>query len=165
MRWIRDLAAVALAAAVVFDAAAPAVAATNQELAEQVRQAERAFAKTMADRNVDEFAKYVSEEGLFFGRHVLRGRVAVVAAWKPFFDGPQAPFSWEPETVEVLDSGTLALSSGPVHDPDGKLANRFSSIWRLESDGKWRVIFDKGCPVCEEAAPPPAKTEEGPKKK
>lgn len=26
----------------------------------------------------------------------------------------EAPFSWEPAQVEVLDSGTLALSSGPV---------------------------------------------------
>jgi len=47
----------------------------------------------------------------------------------------------------VLDSGTLALSTGPVKDPKGEIVARFNSIWRLES-GQWRVIFDKGCPVC-----------------
>ena len=31
-----------------------------------------------------------------------------------------APFSWQPETVEVLASGTLAISSGPVKDTNGK---------------------------------------------
>ena len=126
-----------------------AYAATNQELADQVRRSEMAFAKTMADRKIDAFGEFVSKEGLFFGGKLHRGRDEVTAAWKKFFDGPAAPFSWEPETVEVLDSGTLALSSGPVHDPTGKLIGRFNSIWRLESDGKWRVIFDKGCDVCE----------------
>jgi len=50
--------------------------------------------------------------------------------------------------VEVLDSGTLALSTGPVHDPGGKRIGTFSSIWRREADGSWRIVFDKGCPVC-----------------
>ena len=52
-----------------------------------------------------------------------------------------------PETVEVLPSGTLALTSGPVYDPEGKLTNTFTTIWRLDGDGRWRVVFDKGCPV------------------
>jgi ketosteroid isomerase-like protein len=109
----------------------------------------------MADRDLKAFGTYVSSETIFFGgKGPIRGRDKVVEVWTRFYEGPAAPFSWEPETVEVLDSGTLALSSGPVHDPDGKLVNRFSSIWRLEKDGKWRVIFDKGCPVCEPETKP-----------
>lgn len=136
--------------------AAPAMAKkTNQELADEVRASEKAFAKTMADRDLKAFGTYVSKETLFFGgKGPLRGRDTVVEVWTRFFEGPAAPFSWEPETVEVLDSGTLALSSGPVHDPDGKLINTFSSIWRLEKDGRWRVIFDKGCAVCEPETKP-----------
>lgn len=148
--WI--LAAVALASA------APARAETNAELAQQVRQAELAFAKTMAARDHAAFGSFVADEALFFGRRgVLRGRAAVLDGWKPFFEASSAPFSWAPEVVEVLDSGTLALSSGPVLDPEGKLIGTFSSIWRREADGRWRVLFDKGCPVCETAtAPAPA---------
>ena len=133
-------------------AAAPAVAtaATNAELAQQVRAAETAFAKTMADRDHEAFASHVSDEALFFGREsVLRGKAAVAAGWKRYFEGPQAPFSWEPEQVEVLDSGTLALSTGPVRDPQGRRVGTFSSIWRLEAGGRWKIIFDKGCPPCE----------------
>jgi ketosteroid isomerase-like protein len=59
-----------------------------------------------------------------------------------------APFSWEPEHVEVLASGTLALSSGPVFGRDGTRIGTFNSVWRLEADGRWRVVFDKGCPPC-----------------
>lgn len=113
-----------------------------------VASAERAFAQSMADRDLDAFASWVAEEAVFFGGgdNVLRGREAVVEGWKRYFDGPEAPFSWEPAQVEVLASGTLALSSGPVRAPDGTRIGSFNSIWRLESDGRWRVIFDKGCP-------------------
>jgi len=78
----------------------------------------------------------------------------VADAWKRFFDKPEAPFSWKPEQVEVLDSGTLASSSGPVYDPSGKQIATFSSVWRLEAPGVWRIIFDKGNDVCDCAKSP-----------
>jgi ketosteroid isomerase-like protein len=125
-------------------AAFTAASAPNPEL--QVRDAERAFAKTMADRDHDAFRRFLSEEAIFFGPEgAIRGAAAVAEAWKPFFAGPRAPFSWEPEIVEVLDSGKLALSSGPVRAPDGRTVATFNSIWRLEPDSSWRVVFDKGC--------------------
>lgn len=135
---------------------APAGAAegeSNAELVRQVREAEIAFAKTMADRDHDAFASHVADEAVFFsGQSVLRGRAAVAAGWAGFFEGSRAPFSWEPEEVEVLDSGTLALSTGPVFDPAGNSVGTFISTWRRGTDGVWRVVFDKGCPPCE--APP-----------
>jgi len=111
----------------------------------QVMDAERAFAKTMVDRDAEAFAQYVSEEAVFYGRQIFRGRLEVADGWGPYFQGPEPPFSWEPEHVEVLASGTLALSSGPVYDPKGKRIGTFNSVWRLEPDGRWRVVFDKGC--------------------
>ena len=144
MKWILSSALVALASA--------AAAETNAELKEQVRQAEIAFAKTMADRNHAAFATFIAEDSVFFGRsEAFRGKAAVVASWKQLYEGPQAPFSWGPETVEVLDSGELALSSGPVLDSTGKRFGTFQSIWKREKDGGWRVIFDKGADYC----PPP----------
>jgi len=102
----------------------------------------------MADRDHDAFTSFLSEEAIFFsGQTPIRGKEAVAAAWKPYFEGSQAPFSWEPEGVQVLDSGTLAISFGPVKDPEGSTVGTFNSIWRLEADGQWRIIFDKGCPV------------------
>lgn len=118
--------------------------------AREVWAAETAFAKTMADRDHAAFATFVSEEGVFMSETAtFRGRAQVAAGWKRFFEGPAAPFSWAPERVEVLDSGTLALSTGPVFDPQGKRSGTFISTWRREADGKWRVIFDKGCPPCQ----------------
>ena len=124
----------------------PAFGQATEQLATQVREAETAFAATMARRDHAAFAGFVAEEGIFFGRSgPLRGRAAVFEGWRPLFEGPAAPFSWKPEVVEVLASGTLALSSGSVWDPTGKQIGTFNSIWRLDADGRWRVIFDKGC--------------------
>jgi ketosteroid isomerase-like protein len=124
-------------------------ASANASVREQVLATERAFAKTVADRDQQRFAKFISAEAVFFsGAKARRGKANIVDAWSKFFTGPQAPFSWEPATVEVLDSGTLALSSGPVRDPVGKLIGTFTSIWRLEAHDTWRIVFDKGNDVC-----------------
>ncbi len=73
-----------------------AVAADTTELARQVRGTETAFAKTMADRDWAAFKAFVSPEAVFFGgRGVRRGREAVAESWKPYFEGPAAPFSWQ----------------------------------------------------------------------
>jgi ketosteroid isomerase-like protein len=121
-------------------------------LRQQVVDAERAFARTMADRDHGAFTSFLAEDAIFFSGEVpSRGRHAVAAAWERLFDAPDAPFSWEPDQVEVIDSGTLAFSSGPVRAPDGRVIGRFNSVWRLEASGEWRLVFDKGSPVC----PPP----------
>ena len=121
---------------------------TPQDLAalrEQVRGTELAFARTMADRDLAAFASFLSEETVFFSPQATHGKQAVARAWARFYEGPVAPFSWRPEEVEVLASGQLAISSGPVFNPAGKQIGQFMSIWRLEAPGTWRIIFDKGC--------------------
>jgi ketosteroid isomerase-like protein len=134
-------------AVLIVGTAAPLRAETNAELREQVRARERGFAKTMADRDHAAFQTFLADEAVFFGpAGATHGKAAVAADWKPLFEKPAAPFSWDPETVEVLDSGTLAISSGPVKRPDGTRTGTFNSIWRREKDGQWRVVFDKGCP-------------------
>jgi ketosteroid isomerase-like protein len=127
-----------------------AQATSNAALVRQVFVAESSFAASMANRDTAAFARLVSPEAVFFGqKSVMRGKPAVVAGWRPLFEEPTPPFSWKPEVIEVLASGNLALSSGPVYGRDGKQFGTFSSIWRREPDGAWRVIFDQGCPVCD----------------
>ena len=139
------LAAALLPATLTAQGAPPALTT----LTRQVFAAESSFAATMAARDSVAFARFIAPDAIFFGeKAVLRGKPAVVEGWSRFFTESAAPFSWRPEQVEVLDSGTLALSTGPVHDPGGKRIGTFSSIWRREADGSWRIVFDKGCPVC-----------------
>lgn len=118
--------------------------AAQADQAAAVEAREIAFAATMANRDFDAFVTFISPEAVFFnGNEPIRGREAIAEAWAPFFVGP-APFSWHPDLVEVLPSGELALTSGPVRDASGAVVGRFNSIWRREPDGVWMVVFDKG---------------------
>ena len=118
------------------------------DLREQVVQTERAFARSMKDRDFKVFKSFISPEAVFVSeKRTLRGVEQVADWWKRYFVKPKAPFSWKPQIVEVINSGTLALSTGPVFDPDGKQIATFTSIWRIETGGKWHILFDKGCPM------------------
>lgn len=124
--------------------------AQSADLQTQVKNVERAFAQTMADRDHTAFESFLSKEAVFLSETTARrGKRAVADHWKAYFTEPEAPFSWEPETVSVLDSGKLALSTGPVWNAEGKRISTFTSIWRQEEPGVWRIIFDKGNRYCE----------------
>ena len=86
-----------------------------------VHDTEQAFAASMAARDIEAFADFLADEAVFVQDDgVLKGRAAIVAGWSRYFDEPEAPFSWRPALVEVLDSGRLALSTGPVYGRDGR---------------------------------------------
>jgi len=111
----------------------------------EVEAREIAFAKTMADRDLEAFLTFLSPEAIFFsGNEPIRGAEAIGQAWAPLFLDEVAPFSWHPDVVVVLESGGLAMTSGPVRGPSGQEMGRFNSIWRKDPDGQWRVVFDKG---------------------
>ncbi len=121
----------------------------TDELKLQVVQTETAFAKSMADRNFSVFTGFLSDEAVFFSAtKVLHGKDEIAGAWKPLFEAPAAPFSWTSGQVEVLKSGTLALSTGPVYGATGKVIGSFTSIWRLDAPGVWHIVFDKGNEAC-----------------
>jgi ketosteroid isomerase-like protein len=147
LRWI-SLLCVAL---LMLAAAASAQRLTNAELKKQVADTERAFAATMKARDHAAFTTFLSQDAVFFSGHgeVLRGKQAVADAWKGLYVKTEPPFSWEPDQVEVVESGTLAYSSGPVYDAKGEVVARFNSIWRLESPNNWKIVFDRGSDICD----------------
>lgn len=126
----------------------PASPVDIEALTREVAAAETAFAQSMADRDFDAFASHIAEDAIFVnGRNPLRGKAAILAGWKKYFDGP-APFSWKPETVVVLDDGSLAQTKGPVFDPAGQHILEFRSTWRRKPDGRWLIVFDDGACRC-----------------
>ena len=134
-----------LPAATLLACSSTPVTVSAEALQEQVRQTEIAFAQTMADRDHQAFQSFLADDAIFIASgQTMRGNQEVAAAWKPLFQTPSAPFSWHPELVEVLGGGDLALSTGPVRDPDGNQVATFTSIWRRTSTGDWEIVFDFG---------------------
>jgi ketosteroid isomerase-like protein len=149
--FVRSLAALLGSALLPFAVVAQTPGGAEADpLRQAVWDTERAFAKTMADRDIAAFAKFLSADAVFQGgKSPLRGPDAVVAAWKKFFEDARPPFSWEPDQVLVMTTGQLAMSSGPVRDPSGQLVGRFNSVWRQESPGLWRIVLDMGSDACD----------------
>src|SRR5215470_7036824 len=64
----------------------------------EVADTERAFAKTMADRDFSAFNAFLSNEAVFFsGPEPRRGKQAVAESWQRYYQQPKPPFSWEPD--------------------------------------------------------------------
>lgn len=124
----------------------PPVATLGGPDAGRLRDAEQAFADSMARRDRAAFAAWIAEDAVFLnGGQPLRGKAAIVEHWSRFFDGPDAPFAWAPDLVAVLDGGLLGYTNGPVRNPAGRVFARFHSTWRREgAGGPWRVVFDNG---------------------
>lgn len=122
-------------------------AAAQPTPVEQVRDAELAFAKAFADRDKAVFFAMVADDATFLsGGATSTGKQKVIESWSRFFDGPEAPFSWAPDRVSVTADGNLGLSTGPVYGPDGKHGGDFTSTWRRDASGNWKVVFDSGGP-------------------
>src|SRR5471030_3349485 len=109
MKIISICAAIVLIVTAASGTAAPAI---NSELQQQVGDTERAFAAAMRTRDFATFESFISDEAIFSGgEQPLRGKEAIAGVWTRFFVKPDAPFTWSPDHVEVLASGTLANTS------------------------------------------------------
>ena len=111
-------------------------AATHDELKESLRETETAFAKTMADRDHAAFASFLAAETVFFGARRAagqggrrRGMEGLLRRRRP------APFSWAPDSVEVLDSGQLGFSQRARVRPRGQ-ACRHVQLRLAEREGR-----------------------------
>jgi ketosteroid isomerase-like protein len=121
------------------------------DVADEVRCREIGFSQTVETQDLEAFREFIDADARFVGASVLRGVDDIAAAWAVFFkeDGPT--IKWRPQIVEVLADGKLALSRGPYRAlspfPNGDVVEQwgtFNSIWRLNDDGEWRVVFDAG---------------------
>lgn len=116
---------------------------------------ELSFARSVADHDASAFADHVDADAAFDagGEAPTRGRAAVAEAWAPIVAGKGVRLEWYPTRTTVAGAGDLAWSTGPALierlAPDAKqryLLGQFRSVWRKDSDGTWRVLFDDGAP-------------------
>lgn len=125
---------------------APALMLAQTPAAQQVAEAERAFAKEAAAKGIrPAFLDYLSEDSLVLQPQLASGR-------KAYGEGPEdkGELSWGPEQVGASAAGDLAYSTGPWEYRISKtakeplVAGHFLSIWQRQADGAWKVAFDCG---------------------
>src|SRR5471032_889912 len=92
----------AMICAALLSACAASLPRDTSRAEREVADTERAFAKTMADRDFAAFKSFLSDDAIFFsgpGQTPIRGKQRIADAWQRFYDKPEAPFSWQPEQV------------------------------------------------------------------
>ncbi|ABC64397.1 hypothetical protein [Erythrobacter litoralis] len=86
-----------------------------------------AFRRTMADG-----ALIFGRTGAIPARDFLRG-----------MEDPPVAVDWEPYRVWSSCDGSLAVTNGALTTPEGE-SGEFVAMWRRQSDGEYRWVFDAG---------------------
>ena len=116
--------------------------------------ADLAFSDAVAEGGSAAWAAWFTEDGAMIREGVgeIRGREAVQAAVAAL-DNPGVSLTWEPSRAEISGSGDLGWTTGTYVSrataPDGTEVEGtgwYVSIWRLQSDGSWKVVMDLGHP-------------------
>ncbi len=99
------------------------------------------------------FAEFVAADGASIGTRaseVTCGRDAVAKALSPL--GPGV-LTWAPRVADAASSGDLAFTSGDaiIRDGGDVSYSNYLTVWKRQSDGKWRVVANGG-----NSAPAPA---------
>jgi len=123
------------------------------DLTEDVRCREINFSKSVESKDLELFKSFVDDDARFVSNRVRRGPEEIGEGWSTFMTETGPRIKWRPQIVEVLEEGRLALSRGPYRyteaneeGVDVDYWGTFNSIWRLNDDDEWRVVFDAGSP-------------------
>ena len=131
----------------------------HADLADDVRCREVGFSVSAETRDAELFASFIDFDARFVGNSVSRGPSSITEAWSVFLTNGGPAIKWRPQFVELLEDESLALTRGPYRmittDENGVETEHwgtFNSIWRLNDDGVWRVVFDAGNAAAEAPA-------------
>lgn len=138
------------------ETAPPLSAAERSILEEEVREADRAFARSTAEGGIDGWLAHMADDAV---RVDLRGETArghdeIRRMDGPLFEDPDLAFEWEPSEAGLFSGGTTAFTRGRYRlvdlgseGTDGAVLARgtYLTVWRREPDG-WKVILDTGAP-------------------
>jgi ketosteroid isomerase-like protein len=144
MRW-------ALCLVVLLSACSTPVADTREADAKAIKDAESAWVKTAAGKNVDAFVAYYTDDAsvLMPNAPLLTGKDAIKGALKPLLDDTNFSLTFLPTKVEVAKSGDLAFTQGPYKMSFSDMrGNKFEDegkylrVWRKLPDGNWKTVED-----------------------
>lgn len=137
--------------------AASAATIDRQAALDAVVAAEKAFARTAAEKGTREaFLQYLADDSVVLAPGPVPGK----EAWKGRPAGPSF-LSWYPVVADVSLAGDLGWDTGPwERRPKGKTDTNvqhgfFITLWRKQADGSFKAEFDGGG---SNAAPPASVT-------
>jgi ketosteroid isomerase-like protein len=113
-------------------------------------RADSAFAEATKARGVDGWLDYFADSGVQVtpGRNVV-GRAAIRVLMAGELSDTAHLLSWHPTSAVAARGGDLGYTIGrwefgPRSGGAPALKGTYVTIWRKESDGRWKVVLDVG---------------------
>lgn len=112
---------------------------------------ETRFAKDVAERGGDGFAAWFADDGVALGNGdaPLIGKVAITRSSK--WDPKVYQLTWTPTDAVMGPSGDMGYTwghyEGRSKDKNGnpvQTSGRYTTVWRKQADGSWKVVLDVG---------------------
>ena len=129
--------------------------------AQQLLGIDRAWAQVAAAGNMpDSVLSFWAEDArvVLAGEPIFQGKAAIREMLTGMASVPGFHVTWTPEGAEVSAAGDLAYTFGSNEftgpDSTGALMTtkgRYLTVWRKESDGRWRCVMDYTNPAPSEA--------------
>jgi len=141
-----------LVATIVFPISRPPVEAAPKASAEMLKQLEGEFMKAAAERGSAGYMSYYADDAVEVpnGAVLIPGK-ANIAKGMGFLDDKNNRLMWTPVGGDIAASGDLGYTYGNYEfhstDKDGKEQiqhGKYTSIWKLQKDGSWKVVLDMG---------------------
>ncbi|MEW6736939.1 MAG: nuclear transport factor 2 family protein, partial [Acidobacteriota bacterium] len=113
-------------------------------------ESERAFARTSVAKGIREsFLLFFADEGINFQPHPVITKEAIKSRPAPA-TLPPVTLDWRPSYADVSKAGDLGFTTGPYTlidkgtNPRPPVYGYYFSIWKLQTDGNWKVAVDAG---------------------
>jgi len=130
----------------------PALSQTNLDAElKAMADTERAFARRSVEQGMRQaFYEFFAEEGIAFQPQPVRLRESQRSQPAPSGPPPASTLDWEPVYGDIARSADLGWLTGPFVVTDQSPQKRpprwgfYSSVWKKQPDGTWRVLADLG---------------------
>jgi len=148
----RALVIVVLVGLVVFPNFRPSAAAEKAADAGTLRQLEAEFMKAAAEKGSQGYMSYYADDAVEVpnGAAIIQGK-ANIAKGMGFLDQKDNRLMWTPIGADISASGDLGYTYGNYEfhskDKEGKTVvehGKYTSIWKKQKDGAWKVVLDMG---------------------
>ena len=143
---------VALIAMIAVPNTRPLVSTSGKATADTLRQLEGEFMKAAAERGSAGYMSYYADDAVEVpnGGAITQGKVNI-AKGMGFLDQKDNQLTWTPVGADIAASGDLGYTYGTFEfrsiDKDGKPVvdhGKYTSIWKKQQDGNWKVVLDMG---------------------
>ena len=141
-----------LVATIALPVARPTIAAPAKATAETLKQLEGEFMNAALAKGSQGYMSYYADDAVELpnGGAIIHGK-AEIAKGMGFLDDKNNQLVWTPVGADISASGDLGYTYGNYEfhskDKDGRIVveyGKYTSIWKLQKDGNWKVVLDMG---------------------